>query len=111
MPDMGFRILDLVWHWFSIGLHAGLDDKELVCMPVCGLRALVLDARCAKCQIDLDFGQFGLPLVCIVQTMQTGKPIAKVCTVLPPDVGRVPKKSRGYPSCSVRTKHWDKLRR
>ena len=37
----GFRIPDMVWHWFGTCLHAGLDDKEMVCMPVCGLRELV----------------------------------------------------------------------
>ena len=45
MPDRGFRIPDMVWHWFafrfSIGLHASLDDKELVCMPVFGFSKLV----------------------------------------------------------------------
>ena len=45
MPDRGFRISDMVWHWFafqfSIGLHASLDDKELVRMLVCVLSKLV----------------------------------------------------------------------
>ena len=41
----GFRILDMVWHrfvcQFGIGLHAGLDDNEMVCMLVCCLREMV----------------------------------------------------------------------
>ena len=92
----GFQNPDMVWHRFANGLH-GTESRfiwrdKLVCMQVCESRELgwigSIWLGCLK-KIGLDFGRFGLPLVCHIQTMQTitnhYKPIGEVWIFLPPD--------------------------